>query len=147
MHAAGLARGPRLLAEHCSCVISGSVLADILLMPTPCRWAVNIAGWLPKQEEWSLLLTLLPVEVQAEVQRYKLPADQRRALVSRLLQRKCAGDVCAGAVSEIVIQRTKGGKPFCANLCNRAAAPNFNYNVSHEVLEHLVFMSACVECS
>lgn len=104
----------------------------ILMMPTVCRWAVNIAGWQPKQEEWKFLLTLLPVEVQAEVQPYRVPADQRRALVSRLLQRKCAGDVCNVAVSEIVVKRTKGGKPFCANICNRAAAPNFNYNVSHE---------------
>ena len=47
------------------------------------RWAVNLAGWAPKPEEWAFLLRLLPGAEVAAVQKYKLAEDQRRALVSR----------------------------------------------------------------
>ena len=36
-------------------------------------------------------------------------------------------------MSQVDIKRTKGGKPFCTNSGSRASAPNFNFNVSHEV--------------
>ncbi|DBA79378.1 TPA: hypothetical protein ACH3X2_000024 [Trebouxia sp. C0005] len=101
-------------------------------MPAVCRWAVKVDNWQPEQGEWKFLLRLLSSEVRAEVQRYKFEADQRRCLVSRLLQRKCVRDVCSVPFSEVNIQRTKGGKPFCANHCHPLAAPNFNFNVSHE---------------
>ncbi|DBA75445.1 TPA: hypothetical protein ACH3X1_010702 [Trebouxia sp. C0004] len=101
-------------------------------MPAVCRWAVRVDNWHPEQEEWNFLLRLLSSEVEAEVQRYKFEADRRRCLVSKLLQRKCVRDVCSVPFSEINIRRTKGGKPFCANHCHPVAAPNFNFNVSHE---------------
>ena len=97
------------------------------------RWAVNISNWLPDQEELNYLVNLLPVAAQSEVSKYKLPADRQRALISRLLQRKCMLDVCLEPFSSIDIQRTKGGKPFCASPCNRRLAPNLNFNISHEV--------------
>lgn len=111
-------------------------------MPAVCRWAVKVDNWHPEQDEWNFLLRLLSSEVRAEVQRYKFEADQRRCLVSKLLQRKCVRDVCSVPVSEINIQRTKGGKPFCANHCNPVAAPNFNFNVSHEVAHTLLLSIA-----
>ena len=97
------------------------------------RWAVNISSWLPDQEEFSYLLKLLPGTAQSEVRKYKVIADRQRALISRLLQRKCLLDACSEPFSSINIQQTKGGKPFCASPCNRSLAPNFNFNVSHEV--------------
>ena len=89
------------------------------------------------------MLTLLPASVQAEVLRYKLVQDQQRALVSRLLQRKCCAEVTSLEIADFDIKRTKGGKPFCACPCNKAVAPNFNFNVSHEVAQgpNAVFVS------
>ena len=104
------------------------------LMPTCChRWAVNISTWLPDQDELSFLLGLLPAKAQTEVSRYKFPADRQRALVSRLMQRKCLAEACSEPFSSINVQKTKGGKPFCASRCDRAIAPNLNFNISHEV--------------
>lgn len=97
------------------------------------RWAVNTSTWLPDQEEFDYLLKLLPAAAQSEVNRNKFSADRQRALISRLLQRKCLLGVCSEPFSSINIQRTKGGKPFCASPCNRCLAPNLNFNVSHEV--------------
>ena len=111
-------------------------------MPAVCRWAVKVDNWHPEQGEWNFLLRLLSSEVRAEVQRYKFEADQRRCLVSKLLQRKCVRDVCSIPFAEINIQRTKGGKPFCANHCHPVAAPNFNFNVSHEVAHTLLLTVA-----
>ena len=103
-------------------------------MPTCCyRWAVNISSWVPDQDELSFLLQLLPAKAQAEVSRYKFPADRQRFLVSRLLQRKCLFEACFEPFSSLNIQRTKGGKPFCASPCDRAITPNLNFNISHEV--------------
>ena len=104
------------------------------------RWAVNMSKWQPDQEEFSYLLKLLPVAAQSEVSKYRFPADRQRALISRLLQRKCLLGVCSEPFSSIDIQRTKGGKPFCASSCNRSSAPNLNFNVSHEV--HILPQSA-----
>lgn len=84
------------------------------------------------------MLESLTTEVRAEVQKYKQTADQKRALLSRLLQRTAVGNVFSIPLSDIEIRRTKGGKPFCANYVNKASAPNFNFNVSHEVLNQTV---------
>ncbi len=118
-------------------------------MPAVCRWAVKVDNWHPEQREWNFLLRLLSSEVRAEVQRYKFEADQRRCLVSKLLQRKCVRDVCSVPFAEINIQRTKGGKPFCANHCHPVQAPNFNFNVAHEVVHTLLLSVAngfCASC-
>ena len=55
------------------------------------------------------------------------------AAACRLLQRKCASDVLGIAFSSVDIRRTKGGKPFAVAEVSRPHAPNFNFNVSHEV--------------
>ncbi len=110
-------------------------------MPVPCRWAVKLVDWDPEQQEWKYLLNLLSRESQVEVQRFKFQPDQRRSLVSRLLQRRCASEACSVPFSDIQLQRTKGGKPFCASPWNRALAPNFNFNVSHEVAVKAVSQS------
>ena len=55
------------------------------------------------------------------------------AAACRLLQRKCASDVLGVDFSSVDIRRTKGGKPFVVADDHRPHAPNFNFNISHEV--------------
>ena len=55
------------------------------------------------------------------------------ATTRRLLQRKCVSHVLGVKHEDVIIRRTKGRKPFAAGGPPRPHAPNFNYNVSHEV--------------
>eukprot|EP00854_Cymbomonas_tetramitiformis_P014522 gene14522-17166_t len=96
------------------------------------RWVVNISQWKPCEDEWKFLLSLLPDEESDAVKRFKFQDDQKRAIVSRLLQRRCIEMALDIPYENICIKRTKGRKPFLANKGNTPAAPNFNYNVSHE---------------
>ena len=111
-------------------------------MHSSVRWAVDLGHWEPEKPEWQALLSKLPPLVAAEVAKFKQVADQKRALVSRLLQRKVVSDLFSVPLSAIQIDRTKGGKPFCSNTLDRCVAPNFNFNVSHEVhMQHSLTMS------
>eukprot|EP00241_Pyramimonas_parkeae_P007284 CAMPEP_0114234862 /NCGR_PEP_ID=MMETSP0058-20121206/5934_1 /TAXON_ID=36894 /ORGANISM="Pyramimonas parkeae, CCMP726" /LENGTH=303 /DNA_ID=CAMNT_0001346567 /DNA_START=65 /DNA_END=976 /DNA_ORIENTATION=- len=96
------------------------------------RWAVNSSRWEPEEMEWRFLLGLLPEDERTAVLRFKFVDDQKRALISRLLQRRCCEVAMGMSWDEITIKRTKGRKPFLANLTHVPEAPNFNYNVSHE---------------
>lgn len=96
------------------------------------RWAVDISVWACKEAEWQFLLGLLPSDDRTAVQRFKFRDDQKRALVSRLLQRQCVAAALGVPFAEVAIQRTKGRKPFFAGRISRPEAPNFNFNVSHE---------------
>jgi len=96
------------------------------------RWAVNTTAWNPEEEEWEFLLKLIPVDDQTSVRKFKFKEDQKRALVSRLLQRRCCQTALGIEWSDIAIKRTKGRKPFLSNPANDELAPNFNFNVSHE---------------
>ena len=65
---------------------------------------------------------------------FRFKEDQKRALVSRLLQRQCVSAAMGIAWESVLIKRTKGRKPFATNKgLDRSQAPNFNFNVSHEV--------------
>lgn len=97
------------------------------------RWAVGVGGWDPPHDELQFLLKLLPPEEQAHSLKFKYKADQIRAIISRLLQYKCIVTTFNIPFSEVVIKRTKGRKPYCANDLSKPQAPNFNFNVSHEV--------------
>ncbi|CAL5226778.1 g9635 [Coccomyxa viridis] len=97
------------------------------------RWAVNIKQWNPWDDEWLFLLDLLPEEDQKEVEAFRFKDDQKRALVSRLLQRQCVSAAMSLSWESVQIKRTKGRKPFVMNkTMDRSGAPNFNFNVSHE---------------
>ncbi len=98
------------------------------------RWVVDIetdVGALPPQRI-AQLRALLPPEEQAQVMAFLQPADQHRALVSRLLQRCCVSLALGVDWTAVSLSRTKGRKPFTTNP-KPPAAPNFNFNVSHEV--------------
>lgn len=51
----------------------------------------------------------------------------------RLLQRQCVAGALGVPFAEVTIQRTRGRKPFYAGQAQDPRAPNFNFNVSHEV--------------
>ena len=103
--------------------------------PGVFRWIVDISTWEPGDAEWQLLLSALPEAESSKVMRFVQVADRKRALVSRLLQRRVCHEATGCAYADVKIERTKGGKPYMANKPAAAAmtsAPNFNFNVSHE---------------
>ena len=105
--------------------------------PGVYRWLVDIEVWEPKPAEWKYLLDSLPEAESEKVMKFKFTADQKRALVSRLLQRRACFEATGVPWKSVSIARTKGGKPFMANKPMGGAAPvslapNWNFNVSHE---------------
>lgn len=97
------------------------------------RWAVNIAVWQPTPAQWSLVLSCLPQEAQDRCLRYRTKDDQKRAVISHVLQRACVSRLLGEDWQQVNLQRTRGSKPFYAGSKSRSDAPNFNFNVSHEV--------------
>lgn len=72
--------------------------------------------------------------IVAQVEAFKFKEDQKRALVSRLLQRQCVAVAFGIPWEKVLIKRTKGRKPFVISKgLDKTHAPNFNFNVSHEV--------------
>ncbi|CAK9064667.1 unnamed protein product [Durusdinium trenchii] len=103
------------------------------------RWAVNIDSWEPEGgaegTEFQFLLQLIKEKNERnKVLRFVYFADQKRALISRLLVRQaCASALKKTNFDDIEIKRTKGSKPFLAYpLCPEDEAPNWNVNCSHE---------------
>ena len=66
--------------------------------------------------------------------RRRQKADQKRALVARLLVRACIHRALGLKWGQFEVKRTRGKKPFVATEHDRKGeAPNFNFNVAHEV--------------
>ncbi|KAI8470031.1 MAG: 4'-phosphopantetheinyl transferase [Monoraphidium minutum] len=110
---------------------------DPLVQPRPHparrRWLVDASAWHPAEGEVAWLAGLLPPEDAAAVAAFRFEDDRKRAVVSRLLARRCCADALGLPWGAVAIKRTRGRKPFCANTGgDRGAAPNFNFNVSHE---------------
>lgn len=98
------------------------------------RWVVNVNLWKPSVSEFDHVLRYLPKQEQEDCLAFKFNIDQRRALVSRLLQRKAASHVLKVPFHEVDIRRTKGNKPFVLHTIDQVKGiPNFNFNVAHEV--------------
>lgn len=77
-----------------------------------------------------------------QISEYKFLEDRKRRLISQLLQRKCISTALQIPWSQIRIRKTKGKKPWV--LCDgveKDGAPNFNFNVSHEVCSSLLLPS------
>jgi len=98
------------------------------------RWAVDTAEWDPQEAEWEVLLRTLPEEEATRVMKFHFRDDQKRALVSRLLQRHACARYLSLPHGEVQILRTKGRKPYLASPHSSPLeeAPNWNFNVSHE---------------
>lgn len=79
------------------------------------RWLVDISAWQPTDAEWRLLLSTIPEEDATKVMKFHFVDDRKRALVSRLLQRRACFEATGVKYSDAHILRTKGGKPFMAN--------------------------------
>ena len=102
-------------------------------MAARLRLAVDINQWSPAPPELALLLSLLPENERKESTKFMFIADQKRHLVSRLLARAAAHAALGLPHAEVLVQRTRGGKPYIANELPKPEAPNYNYSVSHEV--------------
>ena len=58
------------------------------------RWVVDVMKWTPSDQEFDFLLALVPeAPERQQVMQYKQFDDRKRALVSRLLIRRCASSV------------------------------------------------------
>lgn len=101
----------------------------------PCvaaLWAVNAKDWDPSEEEFNFLVgKYCDAERAKSVRCFKFAADQRRALLSTLLQRKACTDMAGVDPSRVVLERTKGKKPY-AVLTPVPSLPNFNFNATHD---------------
>ena len=106
--------------------------ADPLGIAIMLRWFVDVSGWSPSTTEFGYFLAALGHEDRSTIERFIQFDDRKRALASRLLQRASVIQVCRCKDSEVRIARTRGGKPFTTNM-KPSSAPNFNFNVSHEV--------------
>eukprot|EP00754_Rhynchopus_humris_P043396 Rhum_TRINITY_DN3198_c0_g2::Rhum_TRINITY_DN3198_c0_g2_i1::g.9627::m.9627/K06133/LYS5, acpT; 4'-phosphopantetheinyl transferase len=106
---------------------------DLPVAP-PARWYVDVSEWrLSGEAEYQFLLGLIGDEQErVGVEKYRLPEDRQRALVSRLLARKVSAEMCGLAHNDVSIQRTRGGKPFLSTPHTTASQPNFNFNISHD---------------
>lgn len=95
------------------------------------RWLVNISEWNPSPHDFSLAMSVLPQDQHSSITRFVKMEDQKRALVSRLLQYTLVHEVFGIPFDEIIIKRTLEGKPFLE--CDKANVgfPNFNFNASH----------------
>ncbi|KAF6139275.1 hypothetical protein GIB67_021485 [Kingdonia uniflora] len=97
-----------------------------------CRWFVDISKWNPSNQEFSFLLSLLPLQDHSSITRFIKLEDRKRAIVSRLLQYAVVHEVLGIPFDEIIIKRTIEGKPYLNTHQNNLRFPNFNFNVSHD---------------
>ncbi|PON33074.1 4'-phosphopantetheinyl transferase superfamily [Parasponia andersonii] len=95
------------------------------------RWAVDISKWDPTPQDFSFVLSLLPLHHHTSITRFVRMEDRKRALVSRLLQYALVHEVLGIPYDEIVIKRTPEGKPYLEYGKVVTEFPNFNFNASH----------------
>ena len=93
------------------------------------RWACRVDAVEPGSEAFEALrLTIDDERERARVLAFAKPADQKRALVSRVLVRRCAKIGLGGAYDGVT--RTARGKPYAVGHSPTHA--NFNFSVSHD---------------
>lgn len=76
------------------------------------RWIVDISEWNPSPADFSSVISVLPQYQQSFIYRYVKLDDQKRALVSRLLQYALVHEVLDIPYDHIVIRSTVEGKPY-----------------------------------
>ena len=93
------------------------------------RWACRVDAVEPGTEAFEELRRTIDDERErARVLAFAKPADQKRALVSRVLVRRCARVGLGGAYEGVT--RTARGKPYAVGHSTTHA--NFNFSVSHD---------------
>ena len=114
------------------------------------RWCARLSAFDPSPREFEWLRTECVAEPaeRDRVLAFVRPADRRRALLARLLVRRCASAVLG---ADATIERTAGGKPFVAAHDGRH--PNFNVNARlradvarRGAFEMAVRLLGCVRC-
>lgn len=95
------------------------------------RWLFNSGAWDPSPSLFAFCLSLLPPSLQNEVTRFVKFEDRKRSLVSRLMQYMLVHTLFKIPYNEIVILRTKEGKPYVEPCYLNTSVPNLNFNVSH----------------
>lgn len=95
---------------------------------------VNSSAPTSKRSASTSKLATCPSAPVARIQvlNFLQPIDQHRALASRLLQRCCVCIALGVKWNDVILAQTKARKPFTTNT-KPPSAPNFNFNVSHEV--------------
>lgn len=101
------------------------------------RWCVNIHAWNPTSQELNQYVRYLPLSEQEHCKSFKHGVDRQRAVVSRLLQRRAIHEVTRIPYSRIEIRKTEGKKPYLWTKHDTSFAPNFNFNIAHEVEQNL----------
>lgn len=71
------------------------------------RWAFSTQAWAPDADEWTSVLSLLPVDEIKQIETYRFEKDRKLALGSRLLQRQLIHQVFHIPFDEIQIKRTQ----------------------------------------
>ena len=97
------------------------------------RWCVDVRVWNPSPSDFEQCLRRLPLVERQSCHAFRHRIDQKRAFLSRLLQREAIHRVTGISYSDILIRRTHGKKPFLATPLSSPSLPNFNFNVAHEV--------------
>ncbi|XP_058205684.1 uncharacterized protein LOC131319460 isoform X1 [Rhododendron vialii] len=95
------------------------------------RWVVDISQWNPSSQEFSHAMSFLPQHEHPSITGYVKLEDQKRAIVSRLLQYSLVHEVLGIPFNEIIIKRTLEGKPYLEHNKVDHEFPNFNFNASH----------------
>ncbi|PIA57808.1 hypothetical protein AQUCO_00500035v1 [Aquilegia coerulea] len=97
------------------------------------RWLVDISQWNPSHEEFSFILSILPLHEHSSIIRFVQLKDRKRALISRLLQYVLVHEVIKIPFDEIFIKRTIEGKPYLEKTNEfKSDFVNFNFNISHD---------------
>ncbi|KAL5731226.1 hypothetical protein ACHQM5_003975 [Ranunculus cassubicifolius] len=89
-------------------------------------WLVDISQWNPSREQFSFILSTLPSHEHSSITRFIHFIDQKRSLVSRLLQYSLIHQLTNLPFDKIIINRTVESKPYFEHT------PNFNFNTSHD---------------
>ena len=115
--------------------------------PSSLRWAVRLPPGTPSPAQIALATAALPdPAARAAVAAFLRPADRARSLASRLLQAAAPAAALPGVGwgAAPLARTAKGGKPFLdfnnsawaapprLPAWRAAAAPNWNFNVSHD---------------
>ncbi|KAI3917026.1 hypothetical protein MKX01_003475 [Papaver californicum] len=95
------------------------------------RWLVSISQWNPTRDEFSFILSVLPLHEHSSITRFVKFEDRKRAIISRLLQYALVHQVFEIPFDEIRIKRTVEAKPYLETDGENMEFPNFNFNVSH----------------
>jgi 4'-phosphopantetheinyl transferase len=111
-----------------------------------CGWVFNIDEWQPTETEWHDALQCVSIDEQARILRLRRPTEKgvfegrnnpnaKASLVGLLLIRELCHKILELPYHEIIIARTREGKPYLhpsvMHRCMKKSFAFFNFNISH----------------